>query len=476
MNNFIFTLMSRLRRRHRFLTDIGGASAVFVAIAIVPLVGFAGLATDTARGYLVKLRLSEALDAAGLAAARELDPAGRDADALMFFRANFPVGFLDSVVDGPHLSESADNQRLTLTATAVIPTTFTRVLGHETLTVAARTVVQRESRGMELTLVMDNTGSMRSGGRMTTMKEAAQDLVNILYGPNETIDGFWVALVPFAATVNIGQANASWLTALDPAAFDPTVWKGCVEARYGTPRDTTDDPPSVERWAPFYWLPNVDNEWEIGDPDTVNELNSAQNNGTGPNLGCGPAITPLTQPKATITAAIAEMQPWHRGGTMTNQGAVWGWRTLSPRWRGLWGGDPALPLDYDAPLSTKVMILLTDGQNQFYDWPEDGAGPNGSDYTAYRRRTENMLGIPNTSSGNSTTELNRRMELVCQAMKAEGITLYTILFQENNAATEASFLRCATSPQYFFKSPTNDDLRQAFRTIASQLSNLRLAE
>ncbi len=78
-------------------------------------------------------------------------------------------------------------------------------------------------------------------------------------------------------------------------------------------------------------------------PSDLKEDNDDQNDGTGPNLGCGPAITPLIASKTNVLAAIDEMLPWHRGGTMANLGLAWGWRVLSPSWRGLWGG--ATPAD-----------------------------------------------------------------------------------------------------------------------------------
>ena len=76
-----------------------------------------------------------------------------------------------------------------------------------------------------------------------------------------------------------------------------------------------------------------DNDWDWAN---IDESNGAQNNGLGPNLGCGPAITPLVASKTTVHEAIDEMQPWHRGGTMANLGLAWGWRVLSPTWQGLW--------------------------------------------------------------------------------------------------------------------------------------------
>jgi hypothetical protein len=51
-----------------------------------------------------------------------------------------------------------------------------------------------------------------------------------------------------------------------------TTWKGCVEARE-YPRDSNDDPPSVEKWYPHLWrttLRRFENwEWEFDDDDYV---------------------------------------------------------------------------------------------------------------------------------------------------------------------------------------------------------------
>ena len=59
-----------------------GAVAVFLAFAIIPLIGFVGIATDTAGAYLVKSRLSSALDAAGLGGGYSVFLNTGDADTL----------------------------------------------------------------------------------------------------------------------------------------------------------------------------------------------------------------------------------------------------------------------------------------------------------------------------------------------------------------------------------------------------------
>ena len=472
------TIMALARERR-------GAVAVFLAVAVIPLVAFLGLATDTARGYLVKSRLTQALDAAALAGGRAVFDPDRDAQIQMFFDVNFPTGFMGATASGPVINVTADGEVITLSANATVPTTFMRLLGFDQMPVTARTVVRRAVRGMELVLVMDNTGSMRSGGKIDAMKDAARDLVDILYGTRETVPDFWVGLVPFTAMVNMGPTRAAWLAGYNAAAYAPTAWKGCVEAR-AAPFDETDDTPAVAPWTAAFWASTLgvypgagDNDW---DGTNIDETNGAQNDGLGPNLGCGPAITPLVAEKTTVVAAVDEMLPWHRGGTMANLGLVWAWRILSPQWRGLWGGTtpPELPLDYDTPLMDKVVIILTDGENQWYDWPgglpgkpDAGTYPD-ADYTAYGRLSEGRLGT--TSNSTATTIINTRMSAACEAMKAEGIIIYTITFQLGSAATQLMFQNCATSLAHYFNSPTNGDLAAAFATIGSQLSNLRLAE
>ncbi|MGH6947803.1 MAG: pilus assembly protein TadG-related protein, partial [Kiloniellales bacterium] len=609
-----------------FAASRRGAVAVIIGAAIIPLVAFVGLATDSARGYLVKAKLGQAVDAAALAGGRSVFHSYRDDDINKYFTANFPVGFMGSTVDPLDISVTEDGEEVTVTASAEVPTTFLRVVNIDSMTVSATAVVERAIRGMELALVMDNTGSMRSGGKMDAMKSAAADLIDILYGDRETVPDFWVSLVPYAAMVNMGNQHTDWLeggtevgfldnmrtmgTAIGnmdsggdlEAAFDgypnqphsdvartpdtnpgyigkdwgggndrtiigyrivgsrdegfvdnnnPDVtvtlqgstdetnwvdlhsdtfedssfaiaqtyrsgvdtstayryhririerlggsdnieiaeaifyyettdvdWKGCVEARE-SPYDTTDDPPATAPFTALFW-PSTAEQYGGADGDNdwppIDAANAAENEGTGPNLGCGPPITPLIAEKSSVLDAIDEMEPWHRGGTMANMGLAWGWRTISPNWRGLWdGAQPTeLPLDYGTPLMDKVVILLTDGQNQWYDWPDALPGnPNDddypdADYTAYNRLSEGRLGT--ASNGTANGILNTRMASLCTAMKAQGIIMYTITFDLGDATTQDLYRDCATSPAHYHNSPTNDELTDIFRAIGNELS------
>ena len=133
-----------------------------------------------------------------------------------------------------------------------------------------------------------------------------------------------------------------------------------------------------------YWYPG-DNDWQASSwTKTGNEPDSS-NNSVGPNLDCPSLpILPETASKAAVTTVINKMVPVYRGGTFINLGLQAGWWTLSPTWQGLWG-DPNMPLAYNTPYMKKVIVLMTDGNNEWYDWPDGVPGTDAAHGTTGRR-------------------------------------------------------------------------------------------
>jgi len=473
------------------LADRRGVAAVFLAVALVPMVGAVGLAIDSSLGYLLRARMSKSLDAAGLAAGRK----ALDDDAEQIARAYFDANFgedLGNVELTDFQFDLDDEQRhVTLSAEARMPTYFMRVFGHDEMNVSARTVIERQTTGMELALVLDNTGSLwgsastnLAGTNFEALQNAAGDLIDIIYGEETELDNVWVSLVPYVAAVNIGTSRSGWLAASDqvftnPTAFRPDLtgggWKGCVMAR-AYPWDTDDSTPATHPFSSFlYPQTSTDNNWP-----TINDNYTGSNTARkGPNLGCGTPITPLTKSRTTIDAGIAAMKPWRRGGTTGNLGLVWGWRTISPNWRGLWG-DPDLPLDYGTDFMDKVVVMMTDGNNTFYNLPDAGfSHPSPSDFTAYGRvNAPGPVGLNAASTGAGETILNNRMTAICTAIKAEKIKIYTIIFDNGgvSSATEALYRSCATSPSMYYYAPSSEALAAAFTAIGGQLANLLIIE
>lgn len=460
-------------RLRDLLPDQRGNATILLALMITPLLAFVGVATDGVLAIMVQSRLQAATDSAALAAGKIMLSQDAEREARRILEANFAPGYLDTMLSPVEISVDETRQHLALTAEVALPTRVMRLFGKEELTIAARTVVHRAHRASEIVLVMDNTGSMDYDGKMPAMKAAALQLVDNLYGSNETKPDLLVGVVPYVATVNIGSGRTNWLAPsdrvrTDPGAFAPSRWKGCVMARPDG-HDQDDVTPAQAPFTSYYYASARDNAWPW-----VDETQGAKNNGRGPNLGCGPEILPLVAEKSRVKAAIEGMAPWHRGGTLGSLGLVWGWRVISPNWRGLWSETPVdHPVDYGHDRTDKIVVMLTDGENQLYDWPEDGAGPGGSDFSAYGRLHD--FGYSTLAAARA--EVDRRMETICGRMKQEGIVLYTITFgPEPSASTQNLYRRCASAPANYFHAPTNESLADAFQEIGGRLSQLRIVQ
>lgn len=484
----------------RFLKNEDGSLVPAIAGGALMLTGAAGLSIDGARMFYVKDVLQKSLDSAGLAAGHAMEVDTMEADAAEFFAANIAsTGGVASATD-MDIVISDDNEVITLTASATVQVTFMSLFGIDEVTVTANTEITRETRGMELVLVMDNTGSMRNDDKIDTMKEAATNLVNIVYGDDETSTNLWVGVVPYITQVNVGTGAYNWLSDTGKDRVDNdylnTTWKGCVEARSGG-EDLTDAPPSIAPFEPYYWQDtdpfdalvwkyswwsgwyqveeevDEDNNWydDGSGTTTINEVNNSST-ALGPNKGCGPQVTPLVAEKSKITAAIEEMAPWSFGGTAANLGLAWGWRVVSPSWRGLWSGSPAeLPLDHDTPFMDKVIVMLTDGKNEFIenDYSELGY----SDYTAFGRLAD--LGYDNKEDGRD--DMDDRFDEICSNIKEDDIIIYTITFGTTpDEDTQDAYSACATNPTFYFHAPTAASLQEAFEKIGKNLSKLRLSK
>jgi Flp pilus assembly protein TadG len=467
--------LRRLRRDDR------GGIMIFVGLGLSAMVGVGGLATETLLIYGIKDRLQQSLDAAALAAGQMSEESAMAGEAEDVFMTNFFASGPEAALKSPGLNVAISNggEQVALSAVAEYQTRFLGVVGFDQIDISGRAVVQREVRPTEVAFVLDVTGSMDSSSKIGALRDAGVILVDILFGDVVEHPNLFVSVVPYTSMVNIGNANEDWLVGYDADAFAADVdgWRGCVMARTGG-GDVTDDPPADQPFVPMLSPTDIDNVYP-----PVNSAQSAKNNGTGPNLGCGPAILPLTNVKATVRDKILDLKAWYRGGTASNLGMAWGWRTISPRWQGLWGLADR-PLAYDATKSRKAVVILTDGENQF--WPNltssgKGVSPGGSDFTGHGRLADLSAETGGTvqTLKDGITELNARFTEICDSLKAEGVDVFTITFGLNSssqAATREVFRQCATKPDFYFNSPAASDLEQVFRQVGTKLSSLRIVE
>jgi Flp pilus assembly protein TadG len=506
----------------RFFRHQAGGVAVIVALTLIPILAASGAAIDFGRAYAVKARLTSALDAAGLAVGKST-PADAPRIFARFFAANYPAEKLGVPVN-PTVTIVGGEIRLT--AEARVKTAFLKIIRIPEITVVAQSTIIRETKDLEIVLVLDNTGSMRINNRIGALRAAAQEMVDIVFGTEDEPEDLLMALVPFVTTVNIGNGlEIRRFVDFPIAPEDPTrtneyaeiidtEWKGCVEAR-PDPNDTNDvflrGDDARGNWSPYFWeaetifdqrgrFTQCQNTWwqpsdtsrlpplprptgRAGDPPFASGLGGEGgnvNNGNnlvdvtpvftrGPNKACPQALTSLTNDRTRLEEAIEEMTPWSGNGTMAHLGAVWGLRVLSP------GAPFTVGAPFDDPNVNKVMVILTDGRNLISSANRRCTNTNqkyDSHYTGYGYVSEGKLGTTNIRRVEGV--LNQKLRRTCGNIKRTGITIFTIVFGVEDRSIQNLFRECASAPENFFNSPNNDELRGAFRAIGAKLSNLRI--
>lgn len=458
-----------------------------VAGGIISLVASLGLATDAARGYMVKARLSQALDAAALAGGRAMFSPNRDADIAMYFKANFPDQFLGSAIVGPSITVTQNDEVITLKAAASINTTFMQLLGFKTLQVSAETEVTRLTQITDIVIAVDMSGSM-SGGvgggqtRIDAARAAAKTLTRILFGQSGTKDFLKIGLVPWNGKVN-ATLNG---TVFDPAQNTTNIvgaftnpltglvqnelhfannspvpllsapqpnWQGCVYSRYLDNADAGDDADIV-----LGNLSSASGDWLAWDPvGSEGEPIPGFGRCTGAvgNQECRPCldhgITPLQNTRAAIDAAIDELiNP--EGVTNIPAGLGWAWRVLSPQ-------APFTEADPNPPgRRNQAIVLLTDGENF--------AG-SGDGYKA-------VFGF----GAAGRPEMDDRLRALAANIKAADVTIYTIQFANNGGPLQALMKEIASGPDapFYHYAPDAAALEQVFKEVANHLSELRLSK
>lgn len=254
----------------RFWNDASGNFAMMTAIAMVPLLGGLALGIDYADMTRQRQLTQNALDAAGIATARRVtEGAASDqakAYAKDFFQANLgSVNPANTTLDVVLPADNTGGGTLKMSASLTYKPYFfgafkalvDKTAGTTTVPFTASTEIRLKNT-LEVALVLDNSGSMDYTGtnsnkkRIDLLKDAAKQLVDTMAGQaklmKQVADPVQFALVPFAASVNVGAANkdAAWIdtTGISPVHHENLDWFSAVDT--GSDR-------RVEKLGSVYW-------------------------------------------------------------------------------------------------------------------------------------------------------------------------------------------------------------------------------
>lgn len=195
---------------------------------------------------------------------------------------------------------------------------------------------------------------------------------------------------------------------------------------------------------------------------------AAPNNGARvgrhyPDIGgscLGSTIQPLSTSISGIKANIDALAV--SGSTAGQIGIGWGWYMVSPNWGSLWPSSAAGA--YNTAETLKAVIIMTDGEfNAPYCNGVTARGYNASNSASNNCDPDN--GEPYAQS-----------RALCDAMKAQGIVVYTVGFQISAGGGAEDLLEyCASTSSGFYNAGSGTELSEAFNAIGRDITQLRIS-
>ncbi len=186
-----------------FGRDRRGNVAMMWGLIGTVLIGLVGLTVDFTRAQTIRAQMQNAVDGAVLVAERNgtLTEEEREAAARAYFDAEMAsVGVEDvtfSLVDMGEIGHRVE-------ASMPMPVTLARLIRNEDWTLHVESEAEQGGYDVEVAVVLDTTGSM-AGTKISDLRAAATDLVNIVVSDQQEPYYSKVALVPFAVGVNAGS-------------------------------------------------------------------------------------------------------------------------------------------------------------------------------------------------------------------------------------------------------------------------------
>jgi Flp pilus assembly protein TadG len=491
--------------------DESGAVAILFSLTALVIFALVGGAIDYGRAVHARYQIQEAVDSAVLAAARvwqtENDIDLAEKKGLEHYKNNKPEQ-IDSQVS--KFTPDLANNTISMEAVGTVKTPFLGVIRIPSYTVSARSQAMLQvggngERSLEIAMMLDVTGSME-GQKISDLKAAAKDLIDIVVWDDQSEYKSRVAIVPFSNVVNVGSATLAnsvrgnlktgdCLTSSNPctgflsgllelllgwAWGKPATWyefteasrnacdnsnskckfkvsDRCVTERTGSQAYTDAAPDSQSNKLGPAYMPGV-----VWPSDAGKNKHPCGTGGIAVDDGDSEvnSVQPLSSEKEMLKRRIDKLKTG--GGTAGHLGTAWAWYMLSPNWAYLWPSANR-PEAYGTDNLDKIAILMTDGEyNTMYCNGAEAKNSNGAKINC------------NATNGTST---NQAREL-CTKMKEKGILVYTVGFELGGPSSTAykTLQQCASSADKFYNAEDGEQLRLAFRDIAVRLATLRLSQ
>ncbi len=421
------------RRIKSFLRDTRGNVAMVFALTLSSLLAAVGGGMDYSRSTSVATELQAALDSGVLAAASLTQD--RDADAVVRAYVNAALGDQNGLLDGLDLEVTAttglNSRQVDARASVAVPTTLLGIAGINHLTVRREASAIEQVRDIEISLVLDISGSM-NGSKIRALRDAAEEFIDVVLASNAERTS--ISVIPYNGGVRLPQY----------------VNEQIIGERKKRDRERSGCPELGEDWPISIPLPDEGLDWLEWQGDEQYDWRSSS--------FCPEeeeASVFLRDDRNSLINLVRRLDAG--GNTGLDVATAWGARALDPSWRGRLGGSFSdRPAAYDDEDTIKVLVVMTDGA------------------ATAQIRTERRWGWWRNTELYSARDARDNMEDACDTASGQGVHIYTIAFQVSGSTNRNLMRNCASRPQNYFQVESMD-IRSAFSAIAADINQLRLS-
>ncbi|MBY6137023.1 hypothetical protein KUV61_14385 [Nocardioides marinus] len=396
-------LMQRcLAKATHFRRQEEGAMAAPACFTILAMVVVGGIGVDLMRMERDRTMLQYTLDRAVLAAADLDQQKSPDAVVLDYLTKSG----LEQYYQTPWWEAGIGFKKVQGTIETAFPTHLLRHAGVDELPLYATSRAEESIDGLEISLVLDVSGSMRSNNRLTNLKAAAKDFIDTMVA-NTTDGKMSISIVPYATQVSLPEELYNLYNIDTPAGADGSIYSRCVNFS-ASDFQTTTLSPTAPLQGTMHFTP-----WDTTYHDERTRYSS------GPSLIRTPVcedepnreILPLQKDATVLKNYIESFEAG--GNTSIDIGMKWGTALLDPSARpvinalttGAGATVPAdfaaRPAEYNDAETVKVIVLMTDGQNtsQYYVESDHREGDSNVWFTVADDGTK-IYSTLNPSTGN----------------------------------------------------------------------------
>lgn len=367
---------SRLHCKN-FASDQNGSLTAFTLVLFLLMIMMGGLAVDLMRYEQTRTSLQNTLDRATLASAsltQTLDPTSVVND---YFTKAGMSQYLENIT----VSEGINFRNVVADASAETDSYFMQLIQQPQMDAKGHSMAEQRINNVEITLVLDVSGSMASNNKLTNLKSAAKEFVQTVMS-SDAESKIAISLVPFNGQVNLGPdlrakyVNAQWSpkdalpTDLEAANVNCMDLPASVYDSTALPVNTV---MGMTAHADTYSGTNKTTSF-VSFTDTNYAIGYDSNNNKG-NVWCPPLPGNIVRlPSRSISTLKGYIEGLSAiGATSINAGFKWGLAMIDPSLRTTFeqfrvagkipNEIPGRPFDFTDKEAMKVVVLMTDGEH-----------------------------------------------------------------------------------------------------------------